>query len=279
MSGNEWQPPVRFFRAGRQKVTSRDYRFDCRSCEPEIRRILIKRTLAGEGVLYAGGRRVVLEPGWIFVISRPGDYQYAYEGDGAVWAFEYVSLILPGEGEVLPQELHDNPAWDAGVDSLLCAEIGRVIDGILAGGQVQGLAFFGSLAWSAAAYRLFLLCVSARSEAGRTVPEAARRLREYLQNNWSRQVYLADLARRLEYTPEALSRLFKTCYGQSPQQYLNELRLERARQMLEEGGTLKEVARLCGFSGVNYLCRCFRAKFKITPGEYRRHPDPLSARL
>lgn len=65
--------------------------------------------------------------------------------------------------------------------------------------------------------------------------------------------------------------LFVKYYGSTPRQYLLEVRMHKARQLLTEG-TLKvaDVAAACGFSNAYHFCRSFRERTGQTPGEYRR---------
>lgn len=66
-------------------------------------------------------------------------------------------------------------------------------------------------------------------------------------------------------------RLFRTAYGVPPKQYLLELRIRLARQLLAESGhSVTEVAELCGFSSVYHFCRAFRSATGETPSGYRR---------
>jgi AraC-like DNA-binding protein len=66
-------------------------------------------------------------------------------------------------------------------------------------------------------------------------------------------------------------RLFKETYHTTPRQYLLELRLKRAKELLcGDVMPVGRVAELCGFAGVYHFCRVFRASTGQTPSEYRR---------
>ena len=53
--------------------------------------------------------------------------------------------------------------------------------------------------------------------------------------------------------------LFQKQFGMSPLKYRNHLRIERARELLREGGfTVAEVAYASGFENVGYFCRYYR---------------------
>lgn len=64
--------------------------------------------------------------------------------------------------------------------------------------------------------------------------------------------------------------LFKKHYGASPVQYRNRLRLERARELLREGGyTVFEAAYAVGFENLGYFCRYYKRVMGETPSESR----------
>ena len=58
--------------------------------------------------------------------------------------------------------------------------------------------------------------------------------------------------------------------GLGPHQYLLELRLLRARNLLEEAEfSVKEIAVQTGFADEHYFSRLFRQKLKLTPSQWR----------
>jgi len=62
----------------------------------------------------------------------------------------------------------------------------------------------------------------------------------------------------------------KSLTGLAPVEFVRDLRIERAAHLLLEGGFLiKEVAYMTGFSDTKYFSKCFRAKYGVTPLEYR----------
>lgn len=66
-------------------------------------------------------------------------------------------------------------------------------------------------------------------------------------------------------------RLFKEAYRTTPRQYILDLRLKRAKELLEsEAMPVGHVAEACGFSGVYHFCRAFRAATGLSPTDYRR---------
>lgn len=78
------------------------------------------------------------------------------------------------------------------------------------------------------------------------------------------------LAERLGVSKSHLIRMFSDDMGISPGKYLQAVRLENAKLLLEARDySLDLIANLCGFSGANYFCKVFRRAEGVTPGEYR----------
>lgn len=278
----DWSPPVCFYAANREAVTGTGYRNDCRGSQKMQRRVLIKRTIRGCGVLYAAGRRMELLPGMAFMIQRPGPYLYCYEGDGTPWEFEYVSMILPQTGDWLPPNIRACPRWNMRHTPELAEQMAQIVDRVRAAGLSRGLPqrtqplTHAAIQESAAAYRLYLGCLASYLNPEQAISPAADALREHLHQNFPNQISIVRICGELGYTPEALSRLFRKTFALSPMQYLTRLRLESSLPLLQSpDGQIKRIARQCGFDSLNYYCRVFRKHCGRTPGQYRSNPDPM----
>jgi transcriptional regulator GlxA family with amidase domain len=66
------------------------------------------------------------------------------------------------------------------------------------------------------------------------------------------------------------TRVFTAELGKSPAHYVEQLRIEAARQSLEDSWeNLEEIANACGFSSAELMRRAFLRSIGITPSEYR----------
>jgi len=84
-------------------------------------------------------------------------------------------------------------------------------------------------------------------------------------------LHIADLARQLGISPRSLNRRFKQATGMSPGAYLQQQRLNTARDLLRTSNlSIAEVALQAGYTDSGYFCRLFREAMKQTPREYRR---------
>lgn len=84
---------------------------------------------------------------------------------------------------------------------------------------------------------------------------------------------VSSLAKELDCSREYLTRRFRAATGVSPSDYLVQQRLRLAGMALRAGDDkLEAVARRCGFSNANYLCRVFRKHVGVTPAAFRARP-------
>ncbi len=66
-------------------------------------------------------------------------------------------------------------------------------------------------------------------------------------------------------------RVFKSITGCSPIEYRNSLRLEHARELLlDTKSSVDEIALSVGYTSAAYFCNAFKAKFGISPSQYRK---------
>jgi transcriptional regulator GlxA family with amidase domain len=78
------------------------------------------------------------------------------------------------------------------------------------------------------------------------------------------------LAGRAGLSPRHFARLFRHEVGITPSAWVEKIRVEAARSLLEAGDAPKHVAAACGFSDVDTLRRAFARLLGVTPAEYRR---------
>lgn len=80
----------------------------------------------------------------------------------------------------------------------------------------------------------------------------------------------AHLARECSISEVYFRKRFAEQFGTSPRQYIIDVRIQKAKQLLEEGKLkICAVAQACGFSNPYHFCRVFRQHTGVTPTEYR----------
>lgn len=101
--------------------------------------------------------------------------------------------------------------------------------------------------------------------------ELAERLKQYLDRCYLTIENMEEVADAFSYSYPHLSRLFTKTYGQSMSRYVQQKRMELAKQVIENNSELSisEIARICGFEDSRYFSRMFKAYEGQTPSEYR----------
>lgn len=101
--------------------------------------------------------------------------------------------------------------------------------------------------------------------------QALDRAVEILRKDYKRDWSLEELAQQVYFNPSYFSSLFKKRFGVGYSDYLRDIRLSQAAQLLDSGSQkVRQVAASVGYTNVNNFIRAFVKKFGITPNEYRR---------
>lgn len=95
---------------------------------------------------------------------------------------------------------------------------------------------------------------------------------QYLERHYhDPQLSNARLAARGGISEVYMRRLFRERCHTSPKQYVTELRMQKAKQLLtESNATVGEIAMACGFTAIYHFSAAFRAAMGQTPTAYRR---------
>ena len=96
------------------------------------------------------------------------------------------------------------------------------------------------------------------------------RITRFVDENFHQKLLLRDIARREGLTMSYLSHLFRDTMNMTFQEYLNEVRLEYACQLLRS--TDRGISDIClesGFSDIRYLNQAFSKRYQCSPKEYR----------
>lgn len=95
---------------------------------------------------------------------------------------------------------------------------------------------------------------------------------EWMEAHHQEPISSADCAAAIPVSSSYLSRLFQKELGCTPTEYLQRLRIEKSRQLLQEDRyTIQGLAALCGFGSVEHFYRVFRKHTGLTPAAYRRN--------
>lgn len=98
-----------------------------------------------------------------------------------------------------------------------------------------------------------------------------KRMLDLIHRHYDENLKLDALADVFTYSSTYLGKLFKNSTGHSFNSYLDKIRIQKAKELLDQGSKIHQAASQVGFSDVDY----FREKFKkvegISPSDYRRN--------
>ncbi|BAN47937.1 GlxA family transcriptional regulator [Metapseudomonas resinovorans] len=104
-----------------------------------------------------------------------------------------------------------------------------------------------------------------------TLPETLKLALELMHSNIEDPIEIDEIARYVGISRRHLERLFRRHVKATPPRYYLELRLTRARQLLQHTNkSLIEIAVASGFVTLPHFQRCFRTMFDMAPGQFRK---------
>ena len=94
----------------------------------------------------------------------------------------------------------------------------------------------------------------------------------YIEDHYSEKISLDQIAENMYLSPFYISRIFKSETGNAPIRYLINIRLEKARELLEGGyeGSIQEVAAQVGYDDAYHFSKLFKKRYGISPSQARR---------
>lgn len=96
------------------------------------------------------------------------------------------------------------------------------------------------------------------------------RAKEYIDENFRKDISLDDVSREVDISPYYFSKLFKQETGKNFIEHLTEIRLKNARELLQDSQLpIKEICAQSGYSDPNYFSRIFKKYEGVTPSEFR----------
>lgn len=147
-----------------------------------------------------------------------------------------------------------------GADSPLCGQGPRQIEQLATRGQV--------VRWLEQLLNELLSQLEQYSLGRSALVEKAR---QYVCDNVEKRIMLQDVAEYVCISPGYLSSLFKKQYNQNLVDYINEVKMERACELIREGRyRIYEISYRMGFENAYYFSRVFKRHVGMTPSEYRK---------
>lgn len=102
----------------------------------------------------------------------------------------------------------------------------------------------------------------------------------YIYENYSSKISCADVARAVGYSEPHLRHIFRTEGEYSVMEYINNIRMSRAADMLKNTDCrITDAAFACGFEDSNYFSTAFKKKYGVPPKIFRRRKSEMQTSI
>mgnify|MGYP005833827717 CR=1 FL=1 len=92
----------------------------------------------------------------------------------------------------------------------------------------------------------------------------------YIQENYMRELTLEWVSEEINLSPTYINQILKSNMNKTFIQYLNELRIQKACELLDKGDLkIKDVAEQVGYGSSKYFIKMFKEIKGVTPGQYK----------
>ena len=213
-----------------------------------VDRLTIHYVFSGKGTLEKDGKTYHLSRGDAFVINHAEPFKYSADHDDP-WHYYWIHFKSPKFAKKI--KTLDSPVFktkneSAFLDCVARGECGTLTsefiisklyllhDDIFAGNKVESF----NLAMEVA------ICIN---------------------DNYSSNLTLEQLASQFSVSRNHLSILFKEKYGISVKQYILRVKFGKAKEFLKQGHSVKETAYLCGYNDQLAFSKMYKKVYGITP--------------
>ena len=210
---------------------------------------LVHFCLGGKGILKNRHGTHEIGAGQLFVI-RPGEITTYVADKNDPWEYIWIAFRSNEEYFKEKRSVYDTPA---GLDDKLVAILG-----------MGELSYEGSLA-----VIYDLIWRTERRDDGDVGDERIRRIRRYIKYNYMLPISVGGIAESFGYDRTYLYRAFKSRYGVGIKEYISSVRMEKAKDFLEDGYSVKESAHMVGYGDEFGFSKAFKERYGIAPSKIK----------
>lgn len=100
--------------------------------------------------------------------------------------------------------------------------------------------------------------------------QLVQQVQEFIEENFRQSIQISSLAAMVNITPRTLNRRFQSAVAMRPIEYIQAVRIEQAKRLLELGDvTIKSLAEQVGYDDISSFTRLFKRATELTPKEYQ----------
>ena len=249
---------------GHEKITSHDYRIY--GLKREAKLTIWQYTVAGCGAIEIDGECHELQSGQAFLVNTPGNHIYFLPPQSEQWEFIYLTLY---GSEIRRLSAMTIKQYGHILNSSSTSQVVQMAQERLQGQHESDLNKF-DISGFAYLFMLQLLAEQEHSEMTNPTQGMMQKINNFIAKHIHEPLTVERLAREVNLSSHYFSAIFHKTAGVPPREYLQEVRMRFALQLLQtEPLSIKEIAARCGFDDSNYFCRIFRKKYGASPNAYR----------
>lgn len=114
------------------------------------------------------------------------------------------------------------------------------------------------------------ICEHHSSEKKESIVDFPSKMRNYIEKNYACHITLSEVSNHFGYNPSYFSRIFKENIGDNFLDYTNQVRIEKAKELLLTTNiSTQMIAEQVGFNNRISFVRSFKKFTSVNPGEYR----------
>lgn len=255
------------FAVGHEHVSNREYSWDglTRTDGPLL---LFQYTMSGEGIFETEQDTYKVGEGTAFLTEIPGNHRYYFPENGTDWEFYFVlirpRLILPNWEEaktklgVTPQLPYSSKPIRLLREMYAEAKAGRISDPYSASSFVYQFVS-----------ELCRFSSSSRSNRD-SWPDKIKQAVSIMETQYANMLSLDQMAEALQLSKYHLLRTFSAAVGMTPNDYLNQIRMNQSMELLRSTNwNMEQIAAHVGYSSGSYFIKVFHKLTGQTPGAFR----------
>ncbi len=226
------------------------------------------QTISGEGVLTLNGTDYPVPEG-SGMLLYPG-VAHAYHDNGAPWHVNWITF----NGYHIESILHyiglkRSDVYAVSDTLVLAAHIRKALQILSSSTEMTGLD--GSVMAYQFLMDLFKYVKNNEKESHDFNLKRIRQVFRYIDENLGRHICMEDLADVACVTPQYFCEIFKEVTRQRPTEYLNQRRIDRAKELMVKYPIRKiaDIAAEVGFESSSYFATVFKKHEGISPNRFR----------
>ncbi|MGG6313201.1 response regulator transcription factor [Paenibacillus macerans] len=101
-------------------------------------------------------------------------------------------------------------------------------------------------------------------------PFSAEDIKEYIDDHYFEEIKISMFTEKYFLSREYLMKLFKQQYGYGIHEYMQKVRMDKAKELLDDSSLkIQEISEMLGYKDKNYFSKAFRNYYSLSPSEYR----------